>query len=123
MSAVARATNAWGNEQPDWVRVMAEQCDASSQKRVADDIGYSPAVVNTVLGNSYRGDLIAVEQAVKGAFLAATVNCPVLGELAAHICLEKQRQPYAATNATRVRLFKACHSGTCLHSRKGGNNK
>jgi hypothetical protein len=116
MSALERAETSWGDDLPDWVRVMAEQCDATNQKRVAGVISYSPAVVNTVLANNYKGDLVAVEQAVNGAYLSVTVTCPVLGELAAHTCLEKQRQPYAATNATRVRLYQNCH-GKCPHSR------
>ena len=116
MSALIKAETSWGETIPDWVRVMAEQCDASNQKKVAGKMAYSPAVVNTVLANTYKGDLIAVEQAVKGAYLNAKVDCPVLGELAAHTCLEKQRQQYAATNAIRVRLYRECH-GDCIHSR------
>lgn len=122
MSALAKAKAAWGDELPDWVAVMAEQCDVSSQKKVSAQMVYSPAVINQVLANNYGGkkggDLMAVKQAVEGAFLSVTVNCPVLGELPAHRCLEKQRQPYAATNSTRVMLYKKCHGG-CPHSRAG----
>lgn len=117
MNALNRAETSWGEALPDWVRFLAEQCDATNQKIVAARICYSPALVNRVLGNKYsEGDLSAVEQAVKGAYLNAKVDCPVLGELAAHVCLEKQRQPYAATNAIRVRLYRECR-GNCTHSR------
>lgn len=106
----------WGGKAPDWVHVLAEQRAASTQRAVAEQIGYSPAVVSCVLKGTYRGDLRAVEQAVRGAFLHATVDCPVIGELRAHRCLEIQRQPFAATNPQRVRLYRACRNG-CPHSR------
>jgi hypothetical protein len=116
MSAVMKtnadaARAAWGDDIPNWVLVLAEQCDASSQKAAAERIGYSPAVVNTVLKHTYKGDLTAVEQAVRGALLDATVLCPVAGELPAHVCLDYQRQPFRSTNAQRVKLYRACRSG------------
>lgn len=118
MSAVMKTTTnadaarvAWGDDIPNWVLVLAEQCDASSQKAAAERIGYSPAVVNTVLKHTYKGDLTAVEQAVRGALLDATVICPVAGELPAHVCLDYQRQPFRSTNAQRVKLYRACRSG------------
>ncbi|MCK9468175.1 MAG: hypothetical protein M0Q49_02055 [Porticoccaceae bacterium] len=116
MSPMDRIGTTWGDAAPQWVRLLAEQCALRSQKKVAEEMGYSTTVINQVLGNKYPGDLEAVETAFNGAFLSANVNCPVLGELAAHRCLENQRRKYAATNAIRVRLFKACHGG-CPHSR------
>jgi len=116
MSAISKAKKAWGDQLPDWVMVMAEACDNSNQKKIAAEMCYSPAVVNTVLNNSYKGDLIAVKQAVEGALLSAIVQCPVMGELKANKCMENQRRKYAATNSMRVQLFKACHGG-CSHSR------
>ncbi|WP_126456702.1 transcriptional regulator [Sulfuriflexus mobilis] len=118
--AVERAKDSWGDEVPYWVAIMAEQCDHSSQKRVADKIGYSPAVVSNVLANKYSGDLGAVEQSVNGALLMATVNCPVVGTLKAHHCLENQRRNFSLSNPQRVRLYKACRSGHCPHSRLKG---
>lgn len=118
MSALQTARQAWGDDLPDWVSVMAEACEGegSSQKKVAVTIGYSPAVVNTVLKRTYKGDLMAVKQAVEGALLHAVMQCPVLGEIQANTCLINQRKPYANTNPIRIRLYQACH-GTCPHSR------
>ncbi len=116
MSAVARAIHAWGEEIPDWVRVLAEQCERGSQVAAAELIGYSSAVVNQVISKRYKGDLGAVEQAIKGALMHAVVPCPVAGDLPAHRCLEFQRQPFAATNPQRVALFRACRG--CQHNRR-----
>lgn len=121
MSAVA-STNvlaAWGEAPPEWVALLAEECDRTSQKKVAEQIRYSTAVVNQVLKNRYTGDLTAVEKAVRGAYLNATVACPVLGDLQLNRCLQHQRQRFSATNAMRVRLYRSCNGG-CPHARKGG---
>lgn len=121
VSAIERARAAWGDALPDWVRVLAEQCDASSQAKVAKRVGYSPATVSYVLKARYAGDMRAVEKAVRGAFMAATVDCPVLGALPSNTCLENQRRPFAATNHIRVQLYRACHGG-CPHSKKAGGS-
>ncbi|MDT0496491.1 hypothetical protein RM530_03810 [Algiphilus sp. W345] len=112
------AVAAWGEGMPDWVRVLATQCDASSQSTVAKALGYSGGIVGPVLRRTYTAGYDAVEARVRGAFLAATVSCPVLGEMALHVCLQHQRSQFAATNPTRVRLYRACRGG-CPHSRLG----
>ena len=119
---VTTAVAAWGDELPDWVRVLAEECDATSQKAAAARIGYSNTAVCNVLRRKYGkqvgfgGDLTAVEQAVRGALLSVTVACPVAGDLPAHVCLDYQRQPFRSTNAQRVRLYRACRNG-CQNKR------
>jgi len=112
-----QANASWGESVPDWVVVLAQECDESNQKKVSALLDYSPAVVNTVLKNTYNGDLRAVEQAVRGALLGANVDCPVLGDVPAHHCLTNQRLPFASTNSQRVRLYKACR--VCQHNRTG----
>jgi hypothetical protein len=110
---------------PDWIITLAEECDRTSQRQVAGRIGYSAGAVNQVLANKYKAPTDRIEQAVRGAYLSAVVNCPASGEIAADRCLEIQRQPWAATNPQRVRLFTACRSG-CPHSRinpKPGNEE
>jgi hypothetical protein len=123
MNTTARdnVRESWGEEAPDWVLVLAEQCDRASQKKAGADIHYSSAVVNQVLKKSYAGDLTAVEKAVRGAYLNATVECPILGDLALHHCLQYQRAKFSATNQMRVRLYRACRNG-CAHSKLGGGS-
>lgn len=114
--AQEKVAERWGDEAPEWVVLLAEECDRTSQSAVARLLSYSQSVVSGVLANTYRGDLGAVEQAVLGALLHVTVQCPVAGQLAAHQCLEYQRLPFRATNAQRVRLYKACRD--CPNNRK-----
>lgn len=112
-------TDTWGKDAPEWVRILAARCDETSQKKAAEEIRYSSAVVNQVLKNCYTGDIVSVEQAVRGAFLNASVPCPVLGTLTLNVCLQHQRAKFHATNSTRVRLYRACRRG-CPHSKMGG---
>ena len=101
-----------------WLKRLRAECARTSQAKVAAALGYSSSVVNQVLAGAYEGDLKAVQKAFEGAFLGAVVDCPVLGRLAAHRCLAHQRAPFAATNPTRVALYRACRGG-CPHSRLG----
>jgi hypothetical protein len=120
-AAMNRARAGWGEAAPDWVLALATACDESSQAAVARRLGYSPTAVSTTLKGDYGADLSRLEAAVRGAFMAATVGCPVIGEIGADLCAEHQRRPYANTNPTRIALHRACRSG-CIHSKhaKGG---
>lgn len=111
---LARARAAWG-EPPAWVLVLAEACTATSQSTVARQIGYSPATVSQVLSNSYRGDLARVAGVVRGALMAETLECPVLGEIGRDRCLDEQKQPFRATSALRAQLWHTCK--ICPHAR------
>lgn len=113
-----RARAAWGEDMPDWVRMLANACDQTSQSKAAERLRYSTGAVNAVLARKYGkpgASYEAIAAAVRGAFMDAQVQCPVLGELRQHVCMEHQRQPFAATNPTRVRLYRACRAG-CPHS-------
>ena len=102
--------------EPLWLDTLRQERQHKGLKIVAEEIGYSTAVVSTVLAGKYTGDWAKVEQAVRGAYLGETVRCPVLGELATNRCLEYQRQPYRSTNRTAVMLYRAC--STCPNNRK-----
>lgn len=98
-----------------WIEVLRAACAASSQSAVAARIGYSAGAVSAVLSGTYNGNLERVQQAVEGALMASTVDCPVIGDLPRQRCVEHQRTPFTPTNPMRVRLYHACRSG-CAHS-------
>lgn len=123
---VAAARVAWDGAAPDWVLALAARCDdLRSQRKVGDEIGYSPGVVNQVLRNRYPGDLAKIEEKVRGRYMGKTVACPVLEEIPRDRCLQHQatKQQDIGVNPTRVRLWRACRGG-CPHSliAKGGSN-
>lgn len=99
----------------DWIAVLRAATQATTQAAVARDIGYSPAVVSQVLKGTYAGDTKRVQQAVEGALMGMTVQCPAIGELRRDRCLDYQRQPFASTNPLRVQLSLTCP--TCPQKR------
>jgi hypothetical protein len=96
--------------EPDWLAVLRDACKSRTQAAIADEIGYSGAVVSQVLRGTYKGDLRAVQQKVEGALMGLTLDCPVVGELPRNRCLDYQRQPFASTNHLRVQFSRACPS-------------
>lgn len=105
-----RALRAWGANPPDWIVALASACDGKSQGEVARDLAISPARVNQVLGNSYKGRMDRMEQLVRGQYMKATVDCPVLGEISTRECQENQQRNkiFRPTNPLRVKLHQAC---------------
>lgn len=98
-----------------WLDVLERACRDTSQTRVAGRLGVSPSMISQALKGKYPGNLDSLRRRVEGALMGQTVKCPVLGEIPANECLDNQRRPFAATNAQRVRLYRACRSG-CPHS-------
>lgn len=119
MSAVLTAREAWGAEIPDWVVRLAEECAASSQVKVAKRLSRSASLVNQVLKRKYKGDLKAVEDCVRGVFMAGTENCPELGDIPSNECQEwrKKSRNFGNANMLRVRMFRACND--CPLNAKG----
>lgn len=121
-SAVEAATAAWGggsrDRVPDWVLTFAEHCDAHSRSIVGQRLGYSAPVVSQVLNNSYRGNLDRIEAVVRGAFMSATVMCPVNGETPLDVCLADQKRTPPFASSWRMQVYRACRAG-CPNYRGG----
>lgn len=110
MGPIEVAAAAWGENIPDWVAELARQCAATSQNKVAKRLNRSASMVSALLHNKYPGDMVAVEEVVRGVFMDATVECPALGTLSSADCRDwmiKARR-FSNENSERVRLFKAC---------------
>ena len=107
----------------DWLEVLRAACATpnSSQRKVAERLGYSTSVISQVLGGKYAGDIKAVKAKVEGVFMGATVECPVVGELPRNRCLEYQGRQFAATNHLRVQLSRSCPD--CRHNRHRGEDR
>lgn len=101
-------------DKPQWLAVLAAECKKTSQLEVAKALGYSASVINQVLNDKYQGDLYKLQEIVEGAFMGKTVDCPVIGSMPRHRCIEMQGRPFAATNPLRVQLFHTCP--TCPHN-------
>lgn len=110
------AREGWGDALPDWIETLAKEASRTSGAAVATRLGYSAAVISNVIRGKYPGAIGEVEQKTRGAFMGATVMCPVLDEIGRDRCLEEQKKKFAVTSAIRTRLFRACRGG-CENSR------
>src|SRR5690606_24583580 len=77
----------------DWVAVLREECDRTSQPKTAARLGVSPAMVNQVLKGVYKGNWERIETLVRGELMNKTVECPILGEISCRRCLDEQARP------------------------------
>ncbi|CDX20182.1 conserved hypothetical protein [Mesorhizobium sp. ORS 3359] len=112
---VEKAAEAWGAPVPDWIEELARVADAEGLGGVEKRVNYSRSAISTILANKYAGDIARVEQMTRGALMAMTVDCPVLGEIGRDRCLTEQKEPFRATSRHRAQLFHACK--TCPQRR------
>ena len=121
-----KARAAWGEPVPDWIAVLAAECDRTSQgasgKRLRRPGGdtYSGAVVNQVLGKSYVGNVEAVEAAVRAGLMTTTISCPLHGEISPDDCDAFASAPMPMSGAAALRAWQACRG--CPNSRLGGSH-
>ncbi len=124
-SCADKALSAYDGQVPDWVAELAAYADRFGQKQAGAAIGYSNSVVSMVVNKSkdaQKLDLRRVEQAVRGALMGLTVDCPVYRQIGRDVCLTNQDLPFSAHRRERVALWHACRNG-CPHSRvKGGDD-
>ncbi|TFF20514.1 transcriptional regulator [Jiella endophytica] len=107
---------AWGNSRPDWIIELARLADAEGLSGAEKRVGRAASTLSQTLSNTYRGDVGKIEERVRGALMALTVECPVLGEIGRDRCLDEQGKDFVATSAMRAQLYRACRSG-CPHSK------
>lgn len=107
------AKDAWGDELPDWIQVLVQECDQSSQKKVAAKLDLSATVVSQTIRNAYPGSIAMVEQVVRDVFMNAPVHCPALKtEISSAACLAHRRraETWSHSNPFRVRMQRACRA-------------
>lgn len=109
---VDQAKAAWGAAIPDWVVRLAEECDLTSQNRVAKRLGVSAAMVSNVRANKYTGTLTRLEDKVRGVYMSGTFECPALGNIPTNECRDwrDKSKVFGAANPLRVRMYAACHA-------------
>lgn len=109
---VDTARAAWGDDIPDWVLVLAQECSRRSQAAVARDLDRSGAIISQVLRRIYPADTARIEERVRGLFMAGQVNCPALGPLSMMTCQdwrEKSRE-FVLASPQRARMYRACNA-------------
>lgn len=112
LGPVEIARSHWGDPAPDWVEVLAAQCAASNQRRVAARLGRSAGLISQALRNNYQGDMGALEDAVRGAWMGSTIDCPAKGPIGTDVCQGWRRLSgeFLNINPERGRMYRACRA-------------
>jgi hypothetical protein len=120
VSHVANAIAAWGDEMPDWVRVLAERGDKAGLARTSSQVGYSVSTLSYVINGRYKAPTAKIELRVRATLMAATIPCPELGDLRLAQCLEwrERAEDFKATSSLRTRMLNACRQ--CPHNIEKG---
>ncbi|MAU96188.1 transcriptional regulator [Aurantimonas sp. 22II-16-19i] len=108
---------AWGDDRPDWIVELARFADAEGLTGAGKRVGRPASTLSQTLSNTYRGDVGKIEERVRGALMALTVECPVLGEIGRDRCLDEQGKDFSGTSAMRAQLYRACRFSGCPHSK------
>jgi cyanate lyase len=94
--------------QPDQMDLLRRKVAELGQADVARRIDRSDSCISQIMSGKYQGNPDAVLALVEEQFGGSTVRCPVLGEIPLKRCAEIRKRPFAATNPTRVQLWRAC---------------
>lgn len=113
-----KAKLGWGEDMPDWVRILAMASDSTSHGTVSKQIGYSKAVISTAIKGTYPGDLKKLQTAVNANLMDAKVDCPIVGNIPLASCLKNQVPPQRYTNREQVKFVQSCPS--CPNYQNGG---
>jgi len=102
-----KAIAAWTAEAPAWVLVLADACDKTSQRAVADQLGKSSGYVSRLISRSYAGSYPEAEQLVRATLSAEEVVCPLYGQMQLKTCIRNRRREKSA-NWMHVQFAQTC---------------
>lgn len=116
------AQGVWGNGLPDWISVLATECDRASQSQVAKRLNISAAAVSQVISRTYSANLENIEKRVRDVFMNAPVQCPALAQqISSETCLNwrLKSSTKAGSDPFSINMDRACRSCP-LFKKEGG---
>lgn len=112
---LVKAQSAWAPKAPDWIVALARCADGpDSLNAIGAKLGVSGGALSAVISHSYPGGYARIEVRVRGALMAATVNCPVEGEIARNRCADNQVSKPSSASPARAQFPFRCK--TCPHA-------
>ena len=110
---LAKATAAWGDDMPRWVRLLASACDKATQRAVADRIraaGFdcSSGTVSRLINCAYPASYSEPERAVLAVYSGDEVGCPLYGPIPLASCIRNRRRKGAPLNSVHHQYAATC---------------
>lgn len=102
-----KAVAAWGADAPAWVLTLADACDRTNQRAVADQLGKSGGYVSRIINRSYAGSYPEAETLVRATLSAEEVICPLYGQMPLKTCIRNRRR-VKATNWLHAQFARTC---------------
>ncbi|GAN14137.1 hypothetical protein I6G65_15995 [Sphingomonas paucimobilis] len=102
-----KAVAAWGADAPAWVLVLADACDRTSQRGVADQLGKSSGYISRLINHSYAGSYPEAEQLVRATLADEDVVCPAYGQMPLKTCIRNRRRE-KPVNWLHVQFARVC---------------
>ena len=104
-------------EPDDWLLVLAEEATRTGLNALAHRIKVSAGTLSGVLSGTYAAKTDRIREAVRGALMGVTVNCPALNrqEIGREVCIRHQRTPLSTASPSSVKLYHTCRNG-CPHA-------
>ncbi|UWQ34594.1 hypothetical protein K3555_08960 [Leisingera sp. M527] len=109
------AQDVWGSGIPDWITVLATECDRASQNQVSKRLQISATAVSQVISRTYSASLENIEKRVREVYMNAPVNCPALAqEISSETCLSWRLKSGAKTGSDpfSINMDRACRRCT-----------
>ena len=98
----------WADD--EWVQVLQEAIARRGTTEVARILECSTALVSQLAKGVYKSPIGRHRERVLLLLTRDTVTCPVLGAIDVDTCRFHRTREFAATNPTRVRLYRACQT-------------
>lgn len=100
-----------GKQASDWLAALRAEVARTSLRAVSKLIGRAPSTIKYVLDGTYGANTAHMQARVEGVLMNRKLTCPVLGEISPRQCQDEQSRPFAATNPTRIAVYRACRNG------------
>jgi predicted YcjX-like family ATPase len=120
MSNVAAAIDAWGQDLPEWIRMLADECDRTTQADVAERLKISGSYVNRLIHNRYGASHTEPEQMVLAIIGGRKIECPAFGPIPLTSCIRNRRRTGPATNMLQRAFERHCPACPFNTDRKHG---
>lgn len=102
-----KAFASWGADAPAWVLMLADACDRTNQRLVAEKLAKSGGYVSRLINRSYAGSYPEAETQVRAVFGGEDVVCPAFGPMPLKTCVRHRRRERPA-NWMQVQLARTC---------------
>lgn len=99
LTNIERATAAWGDSMPAWVRLLAAAADATNQRKAGEKINRNASYVSRILNRDYAGSYEEAERLVRAAWGNEDVLCPIWNDsIPLASCMNNRRRKGAPKN-------------------------